>query len=345
MKNTLPILPTAPGPAAPAPLAPPRRGRPRKPRPAPPSAALDALPTEQPNPRSEDLDLRSIRQILTVMNDEDAQVARAVRKTIPQIVRAVECAVASLSQGGRLIYVGAGSSGRLGVLDAVECPPTFNLAPGTIVGILAGGVRALHSATEVSEDDPVRAHTDLRRLRLETRDTVVGIAASGRTPYTVGAVAYARKLGARTVAIACVPDSPLAAAADVAITPLVGPEVIAGSTRMKAGTAQKMVLNMLSTTTMVRLGYVYGNLMVNVRANNGKLRARAARILRQATGVSQRRAMRLLEHSHQDLRVAIVMALKNISARAAREALASHRSSLRPTLADVFPHHPANHSA
>lgn len=314
---------------------PPRRGRPRK-RPAA-SQQLDRLATEQANPLSDDLDLRSTRQILSIINGEDAKVARAVRKTIPQIARAVDFAVDSLSRGGRLIYIGAGTSGRLGVLDAVECTPTFNIAPGTILGLMAGGYRALHRATEVSEDNARQGWADIRQARVESRDTVVGIAASGRTPYTVAALELARRLGAHTVALACVPHSPLVEAAEVAICPVVGAEVLAGSTRMKAGTAQKLVLNMLSTAAMVRLGYVFGNLMVNVRATNEKLAARAERILRQATGVSAQQARRLLGRANHDLRVAIIMAMKNISSRAAREALVRHGNSIRATLADVFP--------
>ncbi|HLJ19816.1 MAG TPA: N-acetylmuramic acid 6-phosphate etherase [Terriglobales bacterium] len=310
-----------------------KRGRPRKPR---PPAELDALITEQTNPASEDLDLLRTREILQLINREDAKVARAVRKAIPQIAKAVEFAVDSLSRGGRLIYIGAGTSGRLGVLDAVECTPTFNIAPGTIVGLLAGGYRALSSASEVSEDNPRHGARDLHEARLDLRDTVIGIAASGRTPYTLGALKFARTTGAHTVALTCVPQSPMAEAAEVAIAAVVGAEIVSGSTRMKAGTAQKMILNMISTTTMVRLGYVYSNLMVNVRANNEKLRARAERILRQATGVTAADARRLLGQAREDVRVAIIMAMKKVSARAAREALARHGYSLRGTLADVF---------
>jgi N-acetylmuramic acid 6-phosphate etherase len=293
---------------------------------------LGSLPTEQANPAAADLDLKSTSEILHIINREDSSVAEAVGKVIPQIARAVDFVVESFHRGGRLIYVGAGTSGRLGVLDASECPPTFNVSPQLVVGVIAGGTRALHSATEASEDDPYLGRRDLRRLRVSDRDTVVGIAASGRTPYTIGAVEYARSCGAHTVALVCAKDSPLARAAELAIEPMTGPEVIAGSTRMKAGTAQKLVLNMLSTAAMVRTGHVFGNLMVNVKQNNRKLIARAERILAHVTGVSAGEAQKLLSGADYDLKVAIVMQMTRSSIHEARENLQAVNGNLREAL-------------
>ena len=274
-----------------------------------PTSALATLPTEQSNPRTRNLDRMSTAQILAAIHREDAAVATAVFRCRGAIARAVDRIVASLHGGGRLIYVGAGTSGRLGVLDASEIPPTFNVSPRKVVGVIAGGKRALYSAAEGAEDDPRLAARDLGHLRIDGRDTVVGIAASGRTPYTVAALRYAARQGATTVAVACVRGSALARAAEIAIEAVTGPEAIAGSTRMKAGTAQKLILNMLSTAAMVRLGYVQGNLMVNLRATNAKLRARAERILAAITGLDDAAARTALRAAGGDLRTALAAAL------------------------------------
>lgn len=284
--------------------------------------------TEKPNPASRDIDLKSTEEILRVIHAEDQKVARAVEKEIPRIARAVDLIVEALDSGGRLFYVGAGTSGRLGVLDAAECPPTFGVDPELVQGVLAGGGRAFGGEAEVSEDDRDSGREDLRARGLSPRDVVVGIAASGRTPYTLAALEYARQVGARTVALSCVPDSELARLAEVAITPATGPEVIAGSTRMKAGTAQKLVLQMLSTAAMIRRGLVYSHWMVNVQTKNEKLRARAHRILVEAAGVSEEKAHELLSQT-QELRVALIMARTGMSASEAQQALQAAGYRLR----------------
>ena len=268
---------------------------------------LEKLLTEQRNPASAEIDTLPTEEMLRIVNAEDHKVADAVRLEIPAIARAVEAIVEAFQRGGRLFYIGAGTSGRLGVLDASECPPTFSVPPEMVQGIIAGGPAALSRATEATEDDPAMGARDLMDRGFTARDVLVGIAASGRTPYVLGAIAEARRVGAVTVGIGCTPDSELARAATVAITPLVGPEVIAGSTRMKAGTAQKLVLNMLTTGAFIRMGYVYGNLMVNVQPKNAKLADRARRIVAQAAGVTCERAGELLEAAGNSVRVAIVM--------------------------------------
>ena len=269
---------------------------------------LENLLTEQRNPASASLDSLPTEAALRIINAEDRKVAEAVEREIPAIARAVDAIVAAFGRGGRLFYIGAGSSGRLGVLDAAEIPPTFGAPPGMVQGIMAGGEAALARATETTEDDPTIGAQDLAARGFTASDVLVGIAASGRTPYVLGAVAEARRLGAVTVGISCTPESELARAVEIAITPLVGPEVVAGSTRMKAGTAQKLVLNMLSTEAFVRLGYVYGNLMVNVQPKNRKLVDRARRIIAQAAGVSYERAGELLVEAGDNVRRAIQMA-------------------------------------
>ena len=284
---------------------------------------LEHLLTEQANPASASLDALSTEEALRVINAEDGKVAGAVEREIPAIARAVNAIVAAIERGGRLFYIGAGTSGRLGVLDAAEIPPTFSAPPAMVQGIIAGGDAALSRATETTEDDPAIGVRDLLARGFTAIDLLVGIAASGRTPYVLGAVAEARRMGAATVGISCTPDSELARAVDIAITPLVGPEVIAGSTRMKAGTAQKLVLNMLSTEACVRLGYVYGNLMVNVQPKNGKLVDRARRIVAQAAEVSYERAGELLEQSGSSVRTAIVMAKAGIGREEAERRLAA----------------------
>src|SRR5689334_11369816 len=255
-----------------------------------------ALPiTEQENPRSKNLSSQSAREIVALMNAEDATVAAAVERVLDDVARAVEETVARLRVGGRLFYVGTGTSGRLGVLDASECPPTFGVSPELVQGVIAGGYGACYRAVEASEDDENAAEIDLKQRDLADKGVVVGIAASGKTPYTVGAVKYARSVGAFAVALTCVPDSPITRVAELSIVPVVGPEVLTGSSRLKAGTAQKMVLNMISTATMVRLGYVSGNRMSHMQARNSKLRERAVRIVMAETGVRHEEALAKLE--------------------------------------------------
>src|SRR5579883_1888094 len=268
---------------------------------------LDRLITEKRNPLSDGIDRLSAQGILEIMNAADQEVASAVRREIPRIAAAVESIAAAISKGGRLFYMGAGTSGRLGVLDASECPPTFHVPPDLVTGIIAGGPAALSKATEASEDDPQSGARDLLAAGFSAKDVVVGIAASGRTPYVLGAIAKAKEMNAVTCGISCNPDSALSRAVDFPIEPVVGPEVIAGSTRMRAGTATKMVLNMISTAVMIRLGYVYDNLMVNVQPTNQKLEDRARRIIQEATGISYDAAAVLLDRAGRSVRVAIVM--------------------------------------
>ena len=255
---------------------------------------LENLLTEQTNPAAARIDALATTEMLRVINAEDSRVADAVAREIPSIARAVDAIVEAFQRGGRLVYIGAGTSGRLGVLDAAECPPTFGVPPGMVVGIMAGGPDALSRATETAEDDAATGARDLAACGFARGDVLVGIAASGRTPYVLGAVTEARRLGAVTAGISCTPDSELARAVAIPITPLVGPEVIAGSTRLKAGTAQKLVLNMLSTGAFIRMGYVYGNLMVNIQPTNAKLGDRARRIVAYATSSPPARAGELL---------------------------------------------------
>ena len=258
-----------------------------------------ALPiTEQENPRSKDLSSQSTAEIVALMNEEDATVAAAVKRVLADVVKAVDETVARLEKGGRLFYTGTGTSGRLGVLDASECPPTFGVSPELVQGVIAGGYEACYRAVEASEDDADAGGADLKQRGFGPGDVLVGIAASGRTPYTVGAVKFARALGAFTVGLTCVPGSPITEAAELSIVPVVGPEVLTGSSRLKAGTAQKMVLNMISTATMARLGYVSGNRMANLQARNSKLRERAVRIVMAETGVDQQTAASALESSN-----------------------------------------------
>ena len=261
--------------------------------------------TEQDNPRSVNLSSQSAAEIVALMNEEDATVAAAVREVLGDVAAAVEAIVTRLRNGGRLFYIGTGTSGRLGVLDASECPPTFGVSPELVQGVIAGGYDACHRAVEASEDDADAATADLERRSFGGRDVLVGIAASGKTPYTVGAVSYARSIGAFTVGLTCVPGSPITKAAELSIVPVVGPEVVTGSSRLKAGTAQKMVLNMLSTATMVQLGYVSGNRMSHLKAGNTKLRERAVRIVMAETGLDQASAIQALEASGWVVREAI----------------------------------------
>jgi N-acetylmuramic acid 6-phosphate etherase len=281
--------------------------------------------TEEENPRTTSLSSLSSLEIVSVMNSEDGGVAIAVRAVLPDVARAVDGIVERLRAGGRLFYIGTGTSGRLGVLDAAECPPTFGVAPELVQAVIAGGYEACHRAVEASEDDAEAGARDLDARGFTAGDALVGIAASGRTPYTVGAVEYARRLGALTIAITCAPESPIAKAAAIAIVPVVGPEVIAGSTRLKAGTAQKLVLNMLSTATLTRLGYVTGNRMTNVQTRNAKLRERALRILMAEGGLDRDAAIATLKATSGDLSVALVMSRTSCSRDDAASALEQSR--------------------
>ncbi|HEY0725802.1 MAG TPA: N-acetylmuramic acid 6-phosphate etherase [Pyrinomonadaceae bacterium] len=266
-----------------------------------------ALPiTEQENPRSKDLSSQSTAEIVALMNEEDALVAAAVQRVLGDVVKAVDETVARLEKGGRLFYTGTGTSGRLGVLDASECPPTFGVSPELVQGVIAGGYDACHRAVEASEDDADAGAADLKQRGFGAGDVLVGIAASGRTPYTVGAVKFARGLGAFTIGLTVVPGSPITEAAELSIVPVVGPEVLTGSSRLKAGTAQKMVLNMISTATMVRLGYVSGNRMSHLQARNIKLRDRAVRIVMKETGVDEQMATSALESSNWVVKRAVL---------------------------------------
>ncbi|HEX8293869.1 MAG TPA: N-acetylmuramic acid 6-phosphate etherase [Pyrinomonadaceae bacterium] len=277
--------------------------------------------TEQENPRTRGLSGLPTAEVLRLMNEEDAGVAAAVGRVLGDVERVVEGVVERLGAGGRLFYVGTGTSGRLGVLDASECPPTFGVPAELVQGIIAGGYDALYRATEASEDDREAGARDAEARGVTGGDALVGIAASGRTPYTIGAVEFARGSGAFTAALTCVPGSPITAAAEVSIVPVVGPEVLAGSTRLKAGTAQKMALNMISTATMIRLGYVTGNRMTNMRPSNVKLRARSERILAAETGLGEEAARGALAAAGGDLRVALVMSQTGRGVEESRGAL------------------------
>jgi N-acetylmuramic acid 6-phosphate etherase len=292
---------------------------------------LQNLPTEQILPGAQDLDRLSSLEIVQLINREDATVAAAVHRALPQIARAIDVIAAGLRDGGRLIYVGAGTSGRLGALDASEIPPTFNTDPRTVQFIMAGGPKALGASTEASEDDTTVA--EIKKRKPGKHDIVLGIATSGRTPFTIAAVEYARRRSARTIALTCNRDSPLERAADFAIVTEVGPEVLAGSSRMKAGTAHKMVLNMISTGAMCRLGYVYSNLMVNVWTKNEKLTQRAIRILEQATGAGHDAASRALKAAGNHTPLAVVMLATGASRSQARAALKKSKGHVRQAIA------------
>jgi len=283
---------------------------------------LEHLLTEQPNPASERIDAASTEQILRIINSEDSRVPEAVARELPSITRAVDAIVEALNRGGRLFYIGAGTSGRLGVLDAAECPPTFNVPAEMVQGIIAGGESALARATEATEDDPAIGASDLSGRGFAANDVLVGIAASGRTPYVLGAVAEANRMGAFTIGISCTQASELSRAVKLPVELLVGPEILAGSTRMKAGTATKLVLNMLTTASFIRMGYVFGNLMVNVQPKNSKLADRARRIVAQAAGVSYERAGDLLAAAGNSVRTAIVMARAGLDRTDAERRLA-----------------------
>ena len=296
-------------------------------------AALRRLSTERTNPASANLDTKSALAIASIINREDARVSRAVKHALPQIAKAIDLIAAALSHGGRLIYVGTGTSGRIAALDAAECPPTFDTDPGLVQFIIAGGPKALGAAIEADEDSRTLGRKEMSRRKPRKHDVVVGVAASGRTPFTVAALEYARAHGAKTVAVTCNRNSQLEKAAYVAIIAEVGPEVIAGSTRMKAGTAQKMILNMLTTGAMTRLGYVYGNLMVNVHLKNEKLAERGVAILEKAAGVRRKQARELLVAAGNQVPVALVMAKSGVTAARAEAAMKESRGHVRKAIA------------
>lgn len=283
----------------------------------PPELGLGRLTTEQQNAASTDLDTLSSEEIARIINAEDRQVAEAVSRSLPEIGEAIEAIAAALYKGGRLIYVGAGTSGRMAAIDAAECPPTFNTDPKMVQFVIAGGARALAFAAEYSEDSRRMGERDIAKKKPTNKDVVVGVAASGRTPYTVAALQYARSRGAKTVAVTCNTGSELERASHISIVAEVGPEVISGSTRMKAGTAQKMILNMLSTAAMTRLGYVYGNLMVNVHLKNKKLLERGISILQKAAGVERKAAQAALKRAGNRVPLALVMLLAGVSRKEA----------------------------
>ncbi|UFK40433.1 N-acetylmuramic acid 6-phosphate etherase [Pectobacterium parvum] len=293
---------------------------------------LGKLVSETRNPATMALDQFSTLEMMHAFNQEDRKVPEAIAQVLPAIAEAVDLATASLQEGGRLIYLGAGTSGRLGVLDASECPPTFGVPHGLVIGLIAGGPGALLKAVEGAEDDPTLGEADLKALNLTAADMVVGLAASGRTPYVIGALRYARDVGCRTAAISCNPHSPIAQEAQVAISPVVGPEALTGSTRLKSGTAQKLVLNMISTGAMVKLGKVYQNLMVDVKATNVKLLDRACRIVVEATDAEREKARQALVQADNEVKPAILMLLANIDVAAARERLKQHNGYLREAL-------------
>ncbi|POD95819.1 N-acetylmuramic acid 6-phosphate etherase [Pectobacterium odoriferum] len=293
---------------------------------------LGKLVSETRNPATMALDQLSTLEMMHAFNQEDRKVPEAIALVLPAIAEAVDLAAASLQEGGRLIYLGAGTSGRLGVLDASECPPTFGVPHGLVIGLIAGGPGALLKAVEGAEDDPALGEADLKTLNLTAADMVVGLAASGRTPYVIGALRYAHDVGCRTAAISCNPHSPIAQEAQVAISPVVGPEALTGSTRLKSGTAQKLVLNMISTGAMVKLGKVYQNLMVDVKATNVKLLDRACRIVVEATGAEREQAQQALVQAGNEVKPAILMLLANIDVAAARERLKQHNGYLREAL-------------
>ncbi len=293
---------------------------------------LSTLITEQRNPNSKHVDSLSALKIVQLMNEEDKQVPLAIEKCLPQIAQAVECIVAAFQEGGRLVYIGAGTSGRLGVLDASECPPTFGVSPEMVKGIIAGGERALRHPIEGAEDSKAQAVVDLQTIQFSSKDVLVGIAASGRTPYVIGALEYAKSLGSVTVSIASNPNSAMANIVDIAIDTVVGPEVLTGSSRLKSGTAQKLVLNMLTTASMILMGKCYQNLMVDVQASNEKLKARAIRIVMQATDCDKALAEETLKQADQNAKLAIMMILSGLDRAQAEALLEKHQGKLQLAL-------------
>jgi N-acetylmuramic acid 6-phosphate etherase len=297
------------------------------------SSVLRQLSTEQPNPASKDLDLKSSLQFVRILNAEDAKIGAAVKRALPQIARAIDAIAAALKKGGRLIYVGTGTSGRIAALDAAEIPPTFGTNPKTVQFIIAGGIKALGEAVEANEDSREFGEQAMAKKKPGSKDVVVGIAASGRTPFTIAAVQYARHHGAKTVAVVCNRESQLGKAAEIEIVIEVGPEAISGSTRMKSGTAQKMVLNMLSSGAMTKLGYIYGNLMINVRTKNYKLAERAITILQRAADVSRENAQAALRTAGNNVPLALMILKTGVSRASAQRALKAADGNVRAAIA------------
>ena len=295
--------------------------------------SLETMLSEQRNPNTLHIDALSPLEVVTLLNHEDKQVAFAVEKNLPQIAQAVEHIVAAFQSGGRLVYMGAGTSGRLGVLDASECPPTFGVPSSMVVGLIAGGETALRNAVEGAEDNREAGEQDLRHIHFSRKDVLVGIAASGRTPYVIGGLTYAKQLGATTISLVSNPNAIMSEIADIAITTAVGPEALTGSSRLKSGTAQKMVLNMLTTAAMIRLGKCYQNLMVDVQATNQKLKARAIRIVMQATDCDQTTAEQTLFMTHGNAKLAIMMLLSGLDKDQAETVLTQNKGRLQDALA------------
>ncbi|MER8392396.1 N-acetylmuramic acid 6-phosphate etherase [Mesorhizobium sp. M1340] len=295
---------------------------------------LERLVSEDRNPRTIDIDLLPTIEVLRKINDEDKGVAAAVEKVIPEIAAAVDRIESAFQKGARLVYVGAGTSGRLGVLDASECPPTFGVPEDMVVGLIAGGDDALVRSAEGAEDDPKQGVKALQDIKLTADDVVVGIAVSGRTPYVIGGLTYAKQVGATTVALSCNPRSTIAGIADIAISPVVGPEVLTGSTRLKSGTAQKLVLNMLSTASMIRIGKSYQNLMVDLNPSNKKLVARAVRIVMQTTGCAAQQARQALDQTGNDVKLAILVTITGMGVEEARKTLANAGGFLRKAIGE-----------
>ena len=295
--------------------------------------SLEKMLSEQRNPNTLHIDALSSLEVVTLLNHEDKQVAFAVEKNLPQIAQAVEHIVAAFQAGGRLVYMGAGTSGRLGVLDASECPPTFGVSSSMVIGLIAGGETALRNAVEGAEDNREAGEQDLRHIHFSRKDVLVGIAASGRTPYVIGGLRYAKQLGATTISLVSNPNAIMSEIADIAITTAVGPEALTGSSRLKSGTAQKMVLNMLTTAAMIRLGKCYQNLMVDVQATNQKLKARAIRIVMQATECDQLTAEQTLLTTHGNAKLAIMMLLSGLDKDQAEAVLAQNKGRLQDALA------------
>ncbi|MDP4536320.1 N-acetylmuramic acid 6-phosphate etherase [Alkalimonas collagenimarina] len=296
---------------------------------------LEQLVSESRNPDTLNLDELEPLELLEKINAEDHRIAPAIQAVLPQVAEAVDNIVHAFGQGGRLIYLGAGTSGRLGVLDAVECPPTFSVSPELVIGIIAGGDAAIHKAVEGAEDDIKLGIADLKRINFSAKDVLVGIAASGRTPYVTHALSYARELGAATVAVTCNPGSAVTRCAEISICPVVGPEVLTGSTRMKSGTAQKMVLNMLTTASMIRCGKVYQNLMVDVSASNQKLYARAVRIVAEATGCTLQEASEAVQKTGHQTKLAILHVVTGLDISSGQQLLDKHHGRLRSAILEV----------
>lgn len=298
------------------------------------SEQITSLGTEAVNPATQDLDRLTTLEMVRVINEQDHKVAEAVSQALPQVAQAVDLIAERLGRGGRMVYIGAGTSGRLGVLDASECPPTFSVPEDMVIGLIAGGDRALRHSIEAAEDDPQAGAADLQKVGLCEKDVVVGLTASGRTPYVLGGLAYARSIGAGAIGVACNAPAEISVVADVSILAVVGPEVLSGSTRLKSGTAQKMILNMLSTATMVKLGKTYGNLMVDVKPTNEKLRVRARRIVSMVAGAGEAEAQQALVMCAWEVKPAIVAAMKGLSASQARQRLQQAGGILRRALED-----------